>query len=58
VSDEEMREAARVLWFEMGVAAELSGAAALAALLTGRYRPREGEKVCPIVCGAGVDGLT
>jgi hypothetical protein len=26
-------------------------------LLTGRYRPRDGEKICPIVCGAGLDGL-
>ncbi len=32
VSDEEMEEAARWLWFETGVAADLSGAAALAAL--------------------------
>ena len=56
VSDEEMREAARWLWFEMGIAAELSGAAAVAALLTGRA----GEKAlhpCALVCGAGTDGL-
>ena len=32
VSDEAMEEAARWLWFEMGVAADLSGAASLAAL--------------------------
>ncbi|HVM78576.1 MAG TPA: threonine/serine dehydratase [Stellaceae bacterium] len=57
VSDEEMREAARWLWFEHGIAAELSGAASLAALLSGRYRPKPGERVCAIVCGAGTDGL-
>ena len=32
VSDEEMADAARWLWFEMGIAADLSGAASLAAL--------------------------
>lgn len=57
VDDEEMREAARWLWFEHGVAAELSGAASVAALLAGRYRPREAERVCALVCGAGTDGI-
>jgi threonine dehydratase len=57
VSDDEMRAAARWLWFEHGIAAELSGAASIAALLAGRYRPRPGERVCALVCGAGTDGL-
>lgn len=57
VSDDEMREAARWLWFEHGIAAELSGAASVAALLSGRYRPRPGERVCALVCGAGSDGI-
>ena len=57
VSDEEMRHAARWLWFEHGIAAELSGAASLALLLSGRYRPKPGETVCALVCGAGTDGL-
>jgi len=57
VSDEEMREAARWLWFEHGIAAELSGAASLALLLAGRYKPKPGETVCALVCGAGTDGL-
>lgn len=56
VSDEEMRAAARWLWFEMGVAAEMSGAAALAALLCGRVET-VGRRVCALVCGAGTDGL-
>ncbi len=58
VTDEEMREAARWLWFEMGLSVELSAAAALAALRTARYAPREGENVCAVVCGAGSDGAT
>ncbi len=58
VSDEEMREAARWLWFELGVAAELSGAAALAALLTGRAGDLSGRRVAALICGAGTDGLS
>jgi len=57
VSDEEMRKAAQWLWFEHGIAAELSGAASLALLLSGRYRPRLAETVCALICGAGTDGL-
>jgi threonine dehydratase len=57
VEDEDMRKAARWLWREAGVAAELSGAAAVAALLAGHYRPAPGERVCAVVCGAGTDGI-
>jgi threonine dehydratase len=57
VEDRDMREAARWLWRELGVGVELSGAAAVAALLAGRYRPAIGERVCAIVCGAGTDGF-
>src|SRR5258708_1919442 len=57
VSDEEMREAARWLWFEMGIAAELSGSAAVAALLSGKVSPEPSERVCALVCGAGKDGI-
>lgn len=57
VSDDEMRTAARWLWQEMGVAAELSGAAALAALMSGRYQLQAGQKACVLVCGAGTDGI-
>ncbi len=57
VSDEEMREAARWLWFELGVAAEMSGAASVAALMFGRHRPQAGSNVAALVCGAGTDGL-
>ena len=57
VSDDDMREAARWLWRETGVATELSGAAAMASLLTGKYTPGEGSRVCVVVCGAGTDGF-
>ena len=35
VEDEDMRDAARWLWFEMGLGVELSAGAAVAALRTG-----------------------
>lgn len=57
VDDDEMLEAARWLWFEMGLAADLSGAAAIAALRENRVQISPGEKVCAIVCGAGPDAL-
>jgi threonine dehydratase len=57
VSDEEMRQAAKWLWFETGVAAELAGAASLAALITGRHLPAPGETVVAVICGAGGDGM-
>ena len=57
VSDQEMREAARWLYFEFGVAAELSGAAATAALRAGRIKLAPQEPVGLLVCGAGGDGI-
>jgi threonine dehydratase len=57
VEDEDMRAAARWLWREAGVAVELSGAAAVAAMLAGHYQPAPGERVCAVICGAGTDGI-
>ncbi|HWM95316.1 MAG TPA: threonine/serine dehydratase [Thermoanaerobaculia bacterium] len=57
VTDEEMKEAARWLWLELGVAAELSGAASAAAWLSGKVRVGEGESVCALICGAGTEGV-
>jgi threonine dehydratase len=57
VDDDEMRAAARWLWRELGVGAELSSAAAVAALRAGRVPLRAGEQVCAVVCSAGSDGL-
>ncbi len=57
ITDEAMHQAARWLWFEMGIAADLSGAAAIAALQSGAVSPPAGARVCALVCGAGPDGL-
>ncbi len=58
VSDEEMTEAARWLWFELGIAADLSGSASIAALRSGRLDLKPGEHVCALICGAGSEGAT
>ena len=58
VSDEAMLEAARWLWFELGIAAELSGAAATAAVLSGAIAVQPEETVCALVCGTGTDGIS
>ncbi len=57
VTDEEMRDAARWLWFEMGIGAELSGAASLAAIKSGRVDLADDSVVAAIICGAGSDGI-
>jgi len=57
VEDPDMEAAARWLWREFAIATELSGAAAIAALMTGAVKPEAGSTVCAIVCGAGTDGM-
>jgi threonine dehydratase len=51
VSDEAIRAAQETLWRTVRVVAEPGGAAALAALLSGRYRPRPAERVAVVVSG-------
>lgn len=57
VSDFEMRAAAQWLWFEMGQAVELAGAAAVAAIQTGRAAAPDAQIMAAIVCGTGTAGL-
>ncbi len=46
VTDDAMAEAARWLWFEMGIAADLSGAASVAALRQGLRLGRRNPRLC------------
>jgi threonine dehydratase len=55
VSDDEIVEAQKSLWETVRVAAEPGGAAAFAALLSGRYKTKPGERVGVIVCGGNTD---
>jgi threonine dehydratase len=55
VTDDAIVQAQRLLWDRLRVTAEPGGAAALAALVSGRYAPRKGEKVGVLLCGANVE---
>ncbi len=55
VDDAAIVEAQRVLWRDLRVASEPGGAAALAALIGGAYRPQPGERLGVLLCGANVD---
>lgn len=57
LDDDSMFAAARWLWFEFGLAADASGAAAAAALLSGKLVVAPGTRICALVCGAGLDAF-
>jgi threonine dehydratase len=57
VSDEEILEAQKRLWESCRIIAEPGGAAALAGLLSGRYKAERGERVGVIVCGGNTETL-
>jgi threonine dehydratase len=57
VSDDAIRQAQVALWSGLRVVAEPGGAAAFAALLSGRYRPAAGERVAVLICGANTTAV-
>jgi len=57
VPDAAILRSQAALWDVVRVAAEPGGAAALAALLTGQYRPRPGERVGVLVCGGNTTAV-
>ena len=57
VTDDDIRNAQRRLWNTLRIVAEPGGAAAIAALLGGAYKPRKGERVAVLVCGANTDAV-
>jgi threonine dehydratase len=57
VSDAEIRDAQQRLWSALRVVAEPGGAAALAALTSGRYRPAPGERIAVVLCGANTTAV-
>ncbi len=58
VSDDAIRAAQRELWASVRLMAEPGGAAALAAVLSGAYRPAPAERLVVVVCGSNVDPTT
>jgi threonine dehydratase len=57
VADDAIGEAQRRLWEVLRIAAEPGGAAALAALISGRYRPAAGERIAVLLCGANTNAV-
>jgi len=57
VEDDAIAAAQRALWRVLRVAAEPGGAAAFAALLSGSYRPAEGERVAVVICGGNTTAV-
>jgi threonine dehydratase len=57
VSDAAIIDAQLRLWDVLRVAAEPGGAAALAALLSGRYRPAKDERIAVLLCGANTNAV-
>jgi threonine dehydratase len=55
VSDEQIRQAQRLLWEKLKLISEPGGATALAALVSGGYIPAPGEKVAVVICGGNAD---
>ncbi len=55
VDDDAILAARQATWERYRVALEPGAAAPVAALLSGRYRPAEGERVALVLCGANTD---
>jgi threonine dehydratase len=57
VSDNDIRAAQIALWDKVRVVAEPGGAAAFAALLSGKYVPERDERVAVLICGANTTAV-
>lgn len=57
VSDDAIIAAQKALWDRVRIVAEPGGAAAFAAILSGRYHPAPGERVAVLVCGANTTAV-
>lgn len=57
VPDDSIRQAQEILWKVLRVVAEPGGAAALAALVSGRYEPKPNERVGILICGGNTSAV-
>jgi len=55
VSDDDIIAAQKALWDRARIITEPGGAAAFAAMLSGRYEPAPGERVAVLVCGSNTN---
>lgn len=58
VTDDAIQEAQIALWKVLRIVAEPGGAAAFAALLSGRYELKAGERVGVVICGGNTTAVT
>jgi len=58
VTDEAIRESQRALWKTLRIVAEPGGAAAMAALISGRFRAAPGSRVGVLLCGANTTAVS
>jgi threonine dehydratase len=57
VADEDIQRAQQALWTRLRIVAEPGGAAAFAAVLSGRYRPAPGEHVVVVISGGNTTAV-
>ncbi len=57
VADADIQKAQRALWDVLRLVTEPGGAAAFAALLSGRYKPAPDERVAVLLCGANTTAV-
>ncbi len=57
VTDDAIRDAQRLLWQTLRIVAEPGGVAALSAVLSGAYLPRDGEHVAVVVSGGNTTAV-
>jgi threonine dehydratase len=57
VTDDAIRDAQRALWKSLRIVAEPGGAAAFAALLSGRWKPKAGQTIGVLVCGGNTTAV-
>jgi threonine dehydratase len=58
VTDDAIRDAQRALWKTLRIVAEPGGAAAMAALISGRWRAQPGQRVGVLLCGANTTAVS
>ena len=55
VTDDQIINAQKLLWQNLRLIAEPGGATALAALISGAYKPYAGERVGVVLCGSNAE---
>jgi threonine dehydratase len=57
VSDDAIRDAQKALWKTLRIVAEPGGAADMASLLSGAWKPKAGQTVGIVLCGANTTAV-